>query len=282
MRWNSPPNWPPPPPGWTPPQGWQPDPAWGPPPRGHQFWVPEQAAPPTQPIPQPGAQWSAPPPGDHGKKRGLWIVAGVVVLLLLAMGGILALTLFNDDEAPAADATSEPTEEPTEEPTGELTETPTDEPTESESSEPSEEPSDTPDDLLPLGDSADVGDYVVTVDEVVLDADELVADASPLNEEPDGQYVVIGITVEYDGDSRGSAGFDLAQQFVDASGASHPSYECFATLPQPSFRLPQMSNGDSGEYQACFDVPPDQVSGGYVVVTDATDFSATGVNWASE
>lgn len=93
MRFNSPPGWPAPPPGWSPPPGWQPDPSWPPPPPGWRLWVEE--------------------PG--GRRPGVALVVGLVVLAVVAAGGVAGAFVVSSqrgsgpDPAPVTALTTTPT-----------------------------------------------------------------------------------------------------------------------------------------------------------------------------
>lgn len=308
MRWNSPPNWPTPPPGWTPPAGWQPDPAWGPPPPGHALWVSEQPASslnqpgfhPNQPgygfnergyqSDRPTAEFAASPypgavpPGDGrgGGRSSLWIVVALVAVLVLALAAAVALTVLGrdgDDDTPASSRTDvDPTPEPTED-LGEPTEDPTDEPAETDSvpAEPTPEPTEP---TLPLGESAPVGDWVVSVDAVEQDANQLIEDTNDFNVPPIGQYVVAELTVTYQGAGRSDAWLDVQPSFVEPDGTEHPHYECSAVVPEPAFNTPSLRRGDSASYQVCYDVPVDSISGGRIDIVDLANIGDEGVAWA--
>jgi len=321
MRWNSPPNWPPPPPGWTPPEGWQPNPAWGPPPPGHTFWVPDSPTQPGYQPDRPGYQPSergyqpnqptaefpssaypgaVPPGGDQGGRSGrsgLWIVVGLVTVLILALGGAVAVAVLGgdeDDDSPTSSRTDEdPANDPTDRASDEATEDPTDEPTDRASNHATEDPTDEatdeatedPTDLpadgaLPLGESASVGDWVVSVDAVEQDADQLIEDANEFNEPPTGQYVVAELTATYQGAGRSDAWVNVQPSFVEPDGTEHSYYECIAVVPEPGFNTPSLRRGDSASYQVCFDVPADSIAGGRIVVIDVMNFGDAGAAWA--
>ena len=123
------------------------------------------------------------PLGGSGKGK-TWIVVALVVVLVLALGGLVGVVVLrgDDDETPVADNTEE---------TSERTDSATTEPTDSATTEPTEHPSsDTPEGLLAVGESATIGRFVLTVDEVVQDGDDVIADAMAGNPPAAGQYIV--------------------------------------------------------------------------------------------
>jgi hypothetical protein len=252
----------------------------------------QHGSPTYQGGPPPGiVQYGGPGPGGQGSGPGskLWLVVALVVVLVLAVGGALALTVFNgDDDTPAASSSEDSTDEPSDDPTAseETADVPT-EPTEEPTDEPTEEPTEEPDepasgDDLPLGESAEVGDYVVSVDGVQQDADEVIAQTNQFNDKPQDRYVLVDLSVEYGGGKGGDAWLDLQPSFVDGTGTEHPAYECSAVVPKPGFEVPTLKKGQSGSYQVCFDVPVDAIAGGTIRVGDTYDFDAPGVTWALE
>ena len=241
----------------------------------------------------PGPHLGGPQPSSGSGKGKTWIVVALVVVLVLALGGLVGVLVLGgdeDDETPAADTTeetSEPTDdattEPTDDATTEPTESPTTEPTESATTEPTEEPSgDTPGELLAVGESAEVGNFVVTVDEVVQDGDDVIADALPENPKPAGQYVVVDLTVLYEGRGQSEPFIDLQSNFVAADGTEHAYYECAATTANPGYLAPSLRSGDSTSYQICYDVPVDAVADGHLAFFDLADYGGPTVDWALE
>ena len=75
--YNPPPNWPAPPTGWQPPADWRPDPDWGPAPEGWEFWREERANPRAFAY--------------------AFASAGALLVVLLAIGSVLARTLPNPE-----------------------------------------------------------------------------------------------------------------------------------------------------------------------------------------
>jgi hypothetical protein len=204
-------------------------------------------------------------PSASSKGR-TWVVVALVVVLVLALGGLvgaLVLSGDEDDETPAG--TTEETSEPTDEATMA--------PTESATTEPTEEPtSDSPQDVLAVGESAEIGNFVVTIDEVVQDGDDIIADALPENPPAPGQYVVVGLTVLYEGRGRSEPFIDVQSNFVEADGVEHAYYECAATTAAPGNLAPTLRACDSTSYQICCDIPARAVADGHLELFDLADY----------
>jgi hypothetical protein len=215
------------------------------------------------------------PAGASGKGK-TWIVVALVVVLVLALGGLVGVLVLtgDDDETPVADNTEE-SSEPTDSPTTEPTDSPTTEPTEDPSS-------DTPEGLLAVGESATIGRFVLTVDEVEPDGDDIIADALPGNPPAAGQYVVVDLTVLYEGRGKAEPFVDLQSNFVEADGTEHAYYECAATTASPGYLAPSLRAGDSTSYQICYDVPRADVADGHLEFFDIVDYGGPTVDWALE
>jgi hypothetical protein len=215
------------------------------------------------------------PLGESGKGK-TWIVVALVVVLVLALGGLVGVLVLSgdDDETPVADNTEE---------TSERTDSATTEPTDSATTEPTEHPSsDTPEGLLAVGESATIGRFVLTVDEVVQDGDDIIADAMAGNPPAAGQYVVVDLTVLYEGRGKAEPFVDLQSNFVEADGTEHAYYECAATTAEPGYLAPSLRAGDSASYQICYDVPPAAVTDGHLAFFDLADYGSSTVDWALE
>jgi hypothetical protein len=302
-KYNSPPNWPTPPQGWKPPAGWQPDPQWGPAPVGHQFWV-------SEPIEHAGtpAYGSA---ADAGKglsitalsiacvalvlcwipivnnlvfflglaalgfavpalvvtirsrsgARGMAIAASVVSVLSIV--GVLATQAFymslfqggtpsarsNRIDTPATSATESP---------GAAGST----------------PSASTVAAVRLGRSATVGsEYQVTVSAVDLNANETVLAANSFNDKPKGQFILVSLSVKYQGDKEGNPWIDLSETFVGTDARQYDASDCGAVAPNPVADVPTLERGGVASFQVCIDVPPAAVKGGRLFVEPSLSFN---------
>jgi len=126
--------------------------------------------------------------------------------------------------------------------------------------------------VVPLGVPAQVGDYLVTVDAVELDADASVAAANDVNEPPTGQYVLTQLTVTYTGTTEGMPGFDLTAVIHGADSRQYSDSECMALLRDDAVDAPTLNPGGSDTFQFCMDVPPAALPGGQLSVEPTMSF----------
>jgi hypothetical protein len=130
-------------------------------------------------------------------------------------------------------------------------------------------------DVVPLGVPAQVGDYLVTVDAVELDADESVLAADDYNEPATGQYVLTQLTVTYTGTTEGVPGFDLTTVFHGSDARQYSDAECAAFLADDAMDAPTLNPGGSDTFQFCMDVPPAAVAGGQLSVEPTVSFDVS-------
>ena len=130
-------------------------------------------------------------------------------------------------------------------------------------------------DVVPLGVPAQVGDYLVTVDAVELDADESVLAADDYNEPATGQYVLTQLTVTYTGTTEGMPGFDLTTVFHGSDARQYSDAECMAFLADDAMDAPILNPGGSDTFQFCMDVPPAAVAGGQLSVEPTVSFDSS-------
>lgn len=131
---------------------------------------------------------------------------------------------------------------------------------------------------LPLGESATIGDYDVAVTSVVLNANEPIAAANQFNEAPTGQFVLIELTVTYNGVEEGNPWIDLAPTFVGSDARQYDS--CPAVLPKDAMDVPTLEKTGSATYQECFDVPAEAIQGGTIFLEPLFSLEDTRVYWS--
>jgi hypothetical protein len=133
-----------------------------------------------------------------------------------------------------------------------------------------------------LGEAAGVGDeYRVTVNSVKLDATEDILPVNPFNEEPQGQYVLVDLAVEYTGSEEGDPGIDLSVNFVGSDARQYESNACSAVVEKPAFDVPTLENGGKGDYQVCMDVPVAAVQDAQLFIEPTVSFdNSARVYWA--
>ncbi|WP_051515542.1 DUF4190 domain-containing protein [Candidatus Blastococcus massiliensis] len=118
------------------------------------------------------------------------------------------------------------------------------------------------DEVVPLGTPAQVGDYEVIVDSVLLDADDVVTSANQFNDAPTGQYVLAQLTVVYNGTDEGMPGMDLTAIFHGSDSRQYSDSECSAVTPDDAMNAPTLNPGGSDTFEFCMDVAPEAVAGG--------------------
>lgn len=131
----------------------------------------------------------------------------------------------------------------------------------------------------PLGESATVGPYVVTVTDVNLEADELIAAENPFNDEPDGRYVLASLEVTYTGDDEGDPWLDLSVDLAGSDARNYSTTTCSAVSPNRVMDVPTLRNGGQGEFSVCFDVPVEALDDPLIAVEESFSFRETRVFW---
>lgn len=300
--YNSPPNWPAPPAGWQPPVGWQPNPSWGPAPEGHQFWLDVPEAPSTSNEPGKVLTTTAfvlaavglvlfwipvlnvlalllglaaavlgvialvSGKKNRGSLRGLAIAATTVGTVAL-FGALLTVFAYSSGSRAAAEA---------------MDALPTASPGDSASAAPSSTPSPSPTPKVsagsgaaphPIGTIALLGNqYQAAVTGVNLNANDDVLANYRFNDEPDGQYVLVDISVTYIGAKEGNPWLDLSPTFVGSDARQYDSNDCGASLTNGEMKVPTLEKGGSATYQVCMDVPPTAIEGGKIFIENDWSF----------
>lgn len=135
---------------------------------------------------------------------------------------------------------------------------------------------------LSLGESAEVGDYTVTVTEVTQDATDIIAAENEFNTEAEGQYVMVGLEVVYTGSNEGTPWIDLPVTYMGTDNRQYDTSTCFASIPESAMEVPTLNNGGAAQYNVCMDVPADAIAGGQVTVEELISFTNSRVYWDVE
>jgi hypothetical protein len=125
---------------------------------------------------------------------------------------------------------------------------------------------------VPIGVPAQVGDYQVSVDSVLLDGNAVVAGANSFNEPPTGQYVIVQLTATYGGAEEGTPGFDLTAVFHGSDARQYSDFDCGAVLPDDAMNAPTLNPGGADTFQFCMDVPPAAIAGGQLSIEPTISF----------
>lgn len=134
--------------------------------------------------------------------------------------------------------------------------------------------------VLPLGESAEVGDYTVTVTSVTLDGNEIVAGANEFNEPPTNQYVVVELDVTYNGTEEAQPYLDLSVVFDGADARQYDESTCMAYLPKDGTDVPTLTTGGQASYQTCMDVPAEAMDGARLFVEPTFSMDEVRAYWA--
>ncbi|OMQ16428.1 hypothetical protein A7K94_0202560 [Modestobacter sp. VKM Ac-2676] len=134
--------------------------------------------------------------------------------------------------------------------------------------------------VLSLGQSGQLSDYTVTVDSVTTNANDIVANENQFNEPPTGQYVLVDLTVTYNGSDEGDPWLDLSTEFVGTDARKYDTSSCMAVVPNEASDVPTLLAGGTASYQVCMDLPPTAIDGGQVEVSESFSFDDVSVAWA--
>ncbi len=134
----------------------------------------------------------------------------------------------------------------------------------------------------PAGSTADLGDWHVSADASLPDGSAAVAEANEFNPPPqDGhEYVVVPVTVTYNGDSTGTAWLDLTVEFVSADGNTYDGF-CGLMLDGLMHQGEQFPDA-TVDASACAEVPADQTDGGVWRITESLTLDQSTAFFAME
>jgi hypothetical protein len=134
--------------------------------------------------------------------------------------------------------------------------------------------------VLPLGQPGQLTEYTVTVDSVTLNGNDTVAEENQFNSPPAGQYVLVGLTVTYNGADEGDPWLDLSTEFIGTDARKYDTSSCSAVTPNEASDVPTLLAGGTASYQVCMDVPPTAIEGGRVEVSESFSFDDVSAVWA--
>jgi hypothetical protein len=134
--------------------------------------------------------------------------------------------------------------------------------------------------VLSPGQPGQLTEYTVTVDSVTTNANDIVAAENQFNSPPTGQYVLIGLTVTYNGADEGDPWLDLSTDFIGTDARKYDTSSCSAVTPNEGSNVPTLLAGGTATYQVCMDVPPAAIAGGLVEVSECFSFDDVSATWA--
>jgi hypothetical protein len=107
-----------------------------------------------------------------------------------------------------------------------------------------------------------------------------VAAENQFNSPPNGQYVLVELTVTYDGADEGDPWLDLSTEFIGTDARKYDASSCSAVIPNEASDVPTLLTGGTASYQVCMDVPPTAIEGGRVEVSKNFSFDDVSAVWA--
>jgi hypothetical protein len=201
----------------------------------------------------------------RGKRTGSGLAVASVILSALALVGVLATQAFYvsviDDVADDISSSD---------PISDAEATANAEANESEAAAA----------VLALGQPGRLTEYSVTVDSVTTNGNDIVARENQFNSPPAGQYVLVNLTVTYNGADQGDPWLDLSTNFVGTDARKYDTSSCDAVTPNEVSDVPTLLAGGTASYQVCMDVPPTAIEGGRVEVSESLSFDDVSATWA--
>jgi hypothetical protein len=144
-------------------------------------------------------------------------------------------------------------------------------------------PAGTRDNPIPLGESAEVGDYTVTVLEAVPNATDLVMTENQFNEPPAAgkQFYLVGVEVTYNGTETGQPAFELNLQAVGDQAVAYTAFEASCgVVPLDQFQASELFPGGTVQFNTCWAIDSSDEDSLVMFVEAAFDFDAEPVFFA--
>lgn len=127
---------------------------------------------------------------------------------------------------------------------------------------------------LPLGASAEIGPWTVTVSDVDLNADDAIIAANPYTDPlppREGRYVLVWLEATYNGEGVSSASMDLRVAIAGSDNRHYIDYDCDANPPNGIWTEPDLSSGGTAAGSACVTMPPEAIDGASVSISRGRD-----------
>jgi hypothetical protein len=136
---------------------------------------------------------------------------------------------------------------------------------------------------LPLGATAQVGDFTVTVTRFVADADELMAAADPYNEPPaDGNlFALVYLEATYEGPGQASVYEDLSVGYLGSDNRVYTDASCAVIGPDDMVFEPELVAGGTAAGSFCLEVPISTMGSGDVFVESLLSFDGDRTWWVA-
>lgn len=136
---------------------------------------------------------------------------------------------------------------------------------------------------VPVGQTATVGDYEVTVVSVAPFANDIVAAENPFNEAPatGSQFSIATVSTTYVGSDSGSPAFELNFQSVGVSNSSYTTFNnSCGVVPNDQFLVSELFTGGTAEFNVCWSIESSDADSLVMYVESILDFNAQPV-WFS-
>lgn len=131
-----------------------------------------------------------------------------------------------------------------------------------------------------LGESAKLGDFTVSIDQVVPNANAQLAKFNEFNSPPEGQFVLTTVTVTYNGDEESDLWLDLSVKLAGSDSRTYDTSSCDAVVPKSINDVPTLNGGGKATGSVCFDVPAAAIAGSKILVEESLSFSDKRVYWS--
>lgn len=133
------------------------------------------------------------------------------------------------------------------------------------------------DSAVPLGETGSVGDYEITVLEVVPDATDQILAENQFNEAPaeGNQFFLVRLGVTYTGDASGTPAIDLNFNAVGASNVGYTTFQdSCGVLPDDAMATGELFAGGHIEFNVCWQVTASDAGSLVMYVEDFVNFDA--------
>lgn len=136
---------------------------------------------------------------------------------------------------------------------------------------------------LPVGTTAKVGDWEVTVTAVNTNANDAIAAANQFNDPPvaGSQFVLVTVDAKYAGEESGTFWVDMSYKFYGSGGNTFDSGgQSMVVPPNPLSDAGETFPGAAVSGNMVFEVPTDQIEGGAIIMEGSFSFDDTRVFFA--
>jgi hypothetical protein len=190
-----------------------------------------------------------------GKRSGKGLALASIILSLLAGAGVLATqALYSEVIDDVSDSVAQDTADAE---AGRKTAASDDEQAAAEDSQ-----------TLALGEAAEIGDYTVTVTDVVKDANAMIEQANEFNEPPTNQYALVTATVTYNGAEESMPSVDLQATIAGSDARQYDSSAASVVTPLSEEASVTLTRGGSSKVDFAMDVPAAALEGGKVLIQE--------------